>query len=134
MHIRTFQKYSCVMIACAVALTGCSQETAEPTSAIVIGTASVDGKPASGGMLTLSSVDDSRKRATGFVRMDGTFRLAGAPIGKCKVALDTSEMAMRAPDRYVAVPKKYQYLSTTDFEIELKPGENEGIELKIPTD
>lgn len=134
MNSRAIEKCSFVVVLSVLTLTGCSQrEAVDPTTAIAIGTTSVDGKPASGAMLTLSSVDDPRKRATGFVRMDGTFRVAGSPIGTCKVILDTSDMKMRSPEKYVPIPKKYQNLSTTNLEIELKPGKNEGLELKIPT-
>lgn len=115
-----------------VTVAGCSQEAPpDPTTAIAIGSVSIDGKPIPGVMFTLASIENPRRRATGMVRMDGTFRLAGSPIGKCKVVFDNSSMKFRDPGSYVTIPARYNSLLNTDIVIELKPGENKGLVLEL---
>lgn len=103
---------------------GCTGASTESTSANASGVVNVDGKPLTGGNVTLVSAEDSRWRATGRVRPDGTFRLTGAPIGKSWVVLDNDFVKSRQPSAYIPLPKKYTVLKETDLTINLKPGEN----------
>lgn len=103
---------------------GCTGATAEATSAKASGVVNVDGKPLTGGNITLISADDSRWRATGRVRPDGTFRVTGAPIGTSWVMLDNGFVKSRQPSAYIPLPKKYTVLKETDLTISLEPGEN----------
>ena len=82
-------------------------------------------------MLTIVSMEDQRKRATGVLRPDGTFRLAGAPIGKSQVVIDTSSVKLGSASDYMELPKKYANLRSTDLIVDLEPGENEGVELRL---
>lgn len=113
---------------------GCSTETPiDPTTAIAIGLATLDGAPITGGMITIISDENASRRATGILRPDGTFRLASAPVGKCRVVIDTTSVQMGDPAKYMPLPVKYHAPQTTDLSIELQPGKNEQIELRAVT-
>ncbi len=119
----------------AAVISGClgcaGEKPADPTSAIAIGTATIDGKPITGGMITILSADNRSRRASGVLRPDGTFRLAGSPIGACRVVIDTTSIRIGDPSSYMPVPVKYHDPATTDLSVDLQPGENEGIDLLL---
>lgn len=108
--------------------TGCGgRDQVTPNTAIAIGEANFDGRPITGGMITIVSVEDARRRASGLIRPDGTFRLEGAPIGASRVLLDTTVTRMGDASKYVRLPQKYAFYDSTDLTVDLEAGENEGV-------
>ncbi len=120
-----------VLISC-VAVLGCSQKpAANPSTSTVYGSATIDDKPITGGMISIVSDENPRKRATGILRPDGTFRLAGSPIGKSHVVIDTTSVLAGDRSAYVPLPRKYGRLETTDLTVDLLPGDNKGVDFKL---
>ena len=118
-------------VAGCIACVGCWGKAPPPsTSAIAAGLATIDGQPITGGMITLVSAENPRKRATGILRPDGTFRLAGSPIGESYVIIDTTSVQMGDPSAYMPLPRKYSRLETTDVTVELQPGENTDVAIR----
>ena len=129
--IRDISVRSCVPALLIVACFGCANvESVDATSAIAIGKATLDGDPITGGMITVISHDNPSRRATGILRPDGTFRLAGAPLGKCRVVIDTTSVQAGDPANYMPVPAKYHAAASTSLFLDLKPGPNDGIHLQ----
>ncbi len=124
-------QYWIVAVVVASCLGCAGEKPADPTSAIAIGSATIDGNPITGGMITILSADNRSRRASGVLRPDGTFRLAGSPIGACRVVIDTTSIRVGDPSSYMPVPVKYHAPATTDLAVDLQPGENEGIELRL---
>jgi len=114
-----------VQIAGLVAVAGvfrCGSKS-EMKTAIVTGKVTLGGRPLPGGMITFVSVSAPGKSGVGTIRADGTYEVANAPLGECKVAVSNSSLAqlstMPAPpagapeppgvsgQRYVKIDPKY---------------------------
>lgn len=119
--------HASLLLACLTSL-GCQgQPDVAPNTALAIGTASIDGKPITGGIIAIVSVEDPRRQASGMIRPDGTFRVAGSAIGENYVTVDTSMIQQRFPEDYMPVPRKCMHVHTTDLRVDLEPGENTDI-------
>lgn len=61
--------------------------------ASVTGKVTVAGKgPLPGGGITFVSAADGERRGSGLISADGTYRVADAPVGECKVLIDNSNL------------------------------------------
>lgn len=112
---------------------GCGSDPPDPTTAIAIGVATIDGAPITGGMITIAAEEKSRRRANGMLRTDGTFRVEGAPIGPCRVTIDTTSLQVGDPSNYTPLPIRYEAFETTGLRVDLAPGENREVELRCGT-
>lgn len=123
-----------VSLTVAVCVSGCESEPeAPPTTATVIGSASVDGKPITGGKISIYSVTDRRRRVSGRIMFDGSFKVVGAPLGEVKMTISTAIIKRGDPDNYMPIPRKYMNPAKTDFTFDLKPGDNTDILLDCKT-
>jgi hypothetical protein len=131
----------------ALALAGCGGGTGLNTGGALTGTVSLDGKPIKGGNVLVVS-EDGRLSASGFVNGEGTYTVPEPPLGKVKVAIQTSHLrgsfvpksgekgggkgegsrGMVMPDpkdiglEFVAIPDKYEKPETSGLATEVKGG------------
>jgi hypothetical protein len=82
-----------VLVLSCAALVGVMPGCAKPKPrAKVTGTVKLNGKPLPGGMVSFALDDGTNVSAGTNIRKDGTYEVANAPIGKCKVAVKTSHL------------------------------------------
>jgi hypothetical protein len=119
----------------AVALTACcgcggSQQAIEGRT-IVSGTVTLDGQPLRGGSITFTSRENSILAKTVNIESGGKFRTDRAPTGKSSVSIETESLQFGNPAAYVPIPAKYTSAATSGLEVDLKPGENESVDLAL---
>ena len=76
-----------LLAAAAVMHAGCSGSV---NTATVTGKVTVDGKPVTAGTVVFES-EDGRAQGSGYLRTDGSFKVAEAPIGPCKIVVKVSQ-------------------------------------------
>ena len=123
-----------IWLACEI---GCSSGH-ELETAPVRGTVTLDGSPVSAGGVRL--VPEQGRGATGTLAADGTFVLGtygqsdGAIVGKHKAAVlqyREIEGGPGPPPGFVPIPAKYQNSESSGLEFEVKPGQENVIEIKL---
>lgn len=84
---RIFQQ--ALLISMIVAIAGCSSDRRAP----VTGKITVEGKgPLPGGSIRFVSVSNPDRFGSGIIHSDGTYKVADAPVGECKVVIDNSHL------------------------------------------
>jgi hypothetical protein len=96
----------------AFSLGGCGHRmTIESSRAEASGTVTLDGKPLPTGSITFISAEDPRFRVTAMIKPDGGFRVADAPLGRVRVAIETE--SARGNPGYVPIPARYADAKTS---------------------
>ena len=136
-----------VAVAFLVGFAGCSGGSSGPDTVPVKGTLTIDGQPANNVLVTFSPLDAKLQGAGGAVS-NGSFELVtgsqgkrGAMVGRYKVVLSAvgSSDAAAAAQKYATkggasaapsaekkpFPEKYGSPTTSDKEVEVKPGAND---------
>jgi hypothetical protein len=98
--------------------------------AIVSGTVSIDGTALKGGTIRFLS-DDGGVNASAMIGEGGKFTTDRAPVGKSKVSVETESLKFGNAAAYVAIPAKYTSPATSSLEVDLKPGENENVNIAL---
>ena len=98
--------------------------------AIASGTVTIDGKALQGGTLRFLS-EDGTVNASAMIAEGGRYTTDRAPIGKCKVSVETESLKFGNAAAYVPIPEKYTNPATSGLEVELKPGENENVDIVL---
>ena len=111
----------------AVCFVGCRTPTTDPTETVVTGEVLLDGKALTMGEVYFEN-ESGTKSGLGDINADGKYRVASAPVGPVKAAVRTSNHAQFAGTKtkegktvtvggregtYVAVPKRYEEVSTS---------------------
>jgi hypothetical protein len=122
-----------------VAIAGCGRPSYQLETAPVTGKVTLDGQPLSSGYVTF--VVARGRASSGEIRPDGTFEMStyepgdGAQVGTHPVVITPVP-----PDEYhsgpkpVPVPERYTRSGTSGFTFEVKPGEENYLELNLTTE
>jgi len=132
----------------ALFLIGCGASDGLNRGGELSGKVLLDGKPVGGGRVEIFS-DDGKNSVSCAIRPDGTYTLAGPPLGPCKVTVKTSQLkgmppvprgnnrhapqgasaGMIYPEDvglvYTPIPAKYEDLSTTNLTVKVERGKQE---------
>jgi hypothetical protein len=113
--------------AALLAVTGCGG------TGDVTGKVTLDGAPLRGGIVTV--YDSQQLNHSGLITSDGTYTVAGVPLGKADIAVETSPPAHfganpRNPPRelwgpYTKIPLRYKDPTKSGFTLEIKRGKQE---------
>jgi hypothetical protein len=115
-----------------VSLAACQRQPTERADrASVSGAISYQGKPLLAGLVTFSLAEEPDVSASCILQPDGTYSVDDAPIGACRVAVDTKAILGGAADRYVELPAKYAVGETSGLTYTVKPGENESVDFNL---
>jgi hypothetical protein len=133
---------------------GCdSGKKSQITGTSVSGVVRYQGKPITGGVVLLwSDHQDGNNSAQGRIKGDGTFQVLNAPVGACKVVVNTeaakhdrSTLRKMAPEtartnipepegppiEYMPIDPKYSSLKTTPIKITVEKG-SQTRDLELP--
>lgn len=131
--------------ALAVALAGLAGCGDNPnvTGATVAGTMRHKGAPLPGGTVRIVADGDPGKSASGRIGADGRYQVANAPVGACKVVVETESAKndpskfmgkvpagavdpgkLPPPQKYVPVDRKYTDPGTTPLRVTVVKGDN----------
>jgi len=129
-------------------LVGCG---APATKAVVRGTVSIAGKALPGGLIGFHSTTDPTRWSAGRIDGDGSYLVPDAPVGPCKVTVDTAMLRGRRPPpppsgptvtgptpgglpggsglppvttKFVAIDSRFSDSASTPLTVEVAPGEN----------
>jgi hypothetical protein len=111
-------------------LAGCTSQKTKVQDAnrdAVSGTVTFDGKPLPLGTITCISVKDPMYKTTAAIR-DGHFSINNAPVGDVRITVETESMRT-LPDRYVAIPAKYNNVADSGLKATITKGQPEGTKL-----
>jgi hypothetical protein len=135
---RNFARVAALGALSIVTVAGCGKPSYQLDTAPVKGKVTIDGQPLSSGYVTFVV---SRGRASSAeIQPDGTFEMStyekgdGAQVGTHPVVI-----APVPPDEYqsgpkpIPVPERYTRAGTSGFTAEVKPGEDNFIELNLTT-
>jgi len=136
-----------------VGVFGCGRDHSQITGASVSGVVRYQGKPVTGGAVLLwSDHQDGNNSAQGRIQGDGTYQVLNAPLGVCKVVVNTTaakhdRSALRkmapetartnvsepegSPIKYMPIDPKYSSLKTTPIEITVEKG-SQTRDLELP--
>jgi hypothetical protein len=111
------------------ATSGCGSSSDGPILYPVTGRVLIDGKPATGGTVSLRE-GGSQLQPSGVISSDGTYVVRtrdkeGAPLGSYRVVVIVNEPGARGPDGHTGLPNlivnsRYLNESTTPLRIEVK--------------
>ncbi len=127
------------LIGIAIATLGCGGSSHELETAPVSGRVTLDGEPLASGYVF---VTPSRGRgAKGAIQSDGTFVLGtyesadGAQVGTHSVTVSPIPQDEGAGRRVrVAIPRKYSRAKSSGLTFEVKPGEDNNLELALSSE
>src|SRR5690606_30932923 len=112
----------------------------EQKAATVRGTVTLDGNPVPGGSVMF--VPAEGRGATGTIDTQGNYVLGtyesadGAVIGTHKIAVYPAKSGFESDERppnYVPLPSRYQSIGSSGLEREIKPGEENVVDLQLTT-
>lgn len=138
---------SCCARSCPVAaavllaislVTGCGKPSHQLDTAPVRGKVTIDGQPLTAGYVTVVT---SRGRASsGEIQPDGTFEMStyepgdGAQVGTHPVIVTPiPQDEYPSGPKPLPVPERYKRAGTSGFTVEVKPGEDNYVELNLTT-
>jgi hypothetical protein len=127
-------------VACiAVACVGCGKPSHQQEIATATGKVTLDGQPLASGYVVFVAANG--RQSTGAIQPDGTFVMAtyeegdGARVGTHPVIVrpvPADEHKYGGP-KPIPVPERYMNANTSGFTAEVKPGEDNYIELNLTT-
>jgi hypothetical protein len=116
----------------AAFLIGCQQKpTIESNRTAVKGTVTFDGRPLTGGGITLVSAKDPMYRVSAMIRPDGSFRVDDAPEGQVNVIVETESTRMGNAAAYIAIPAKYGDAKTSGLSATIAKGGNSALQFEL---
>jgi hypothetical protein len=120
-----------VMLLCAACHK--SESSQDTNRGPVSGKVTLDGNPLPGGSITFFSAIDKQNRVTALIRPQGEFAVAGAPLGKVQVTVETDSFnANRKKDTpKLLIPEKYRKAETSGLTAEIGPKSREGITIEL---
>jgi hypothetical protein len=125
-----------VAVVLATTLVGCGRPSYELETAPVRGTVTLDGQPLPSGYVVVPTLRG--RMATGRIEEDGTFVMTtyssgdGVQVGSHRITVVPVPPDEPAAKR-VPIPTRYQSAGTSGLTLEVKPGEEHEIELKLTT-
>ena len=122
-----------------VATSGCGKPAYQLETAPVRGTVTLDGKPLPSGYVVVPTTRG--RMASGKIQPDGTFVLSsyedgdGAQVGTHPVIVNEVPPDEFSPNtqQRVPIPPRYTSAGTSGLSVEVKPGEDNVLELKLTT-
>jgi len=129
----------CIGLVFLSSLAGC-RPAHELETAPVRGTVALDGKLMSGGSVIF--VPERGRGATGSIAADGTYTVGtyeeadGAVVGRHKVAVFPSHNVSEFEEldvRPSKFPARYENVVSSGIEVDVKPGEENVLDLKLTT-
>jgi hypothetical protein len=121
-----------------ITMLGCGRPSYQLDVAPVTGKVTIDGRPLSSGYVTF--VVGRGRASSGTIQPDGTFTMStyeqgdGAQVGTHPVVVNPVP-----PDEYQAgpkpipIPERYSRAGTSGFTFEVKPGEDNFLEINLTT-
>lgn len=128
------------LMTAVIAVAGCGRPAYQLDTAPVHGTVTLDGKPLPSGYVVVPTTHG--RMASGKIRPDGTFVLTtykdgdGAQIGTHPVIVNEvppDEFSTVPRDQRVRIPKRYTAAGTSGLQIEVKPDEENVLNLQLKT-
>jgi hypothetical protein len=114
-----------------VAACGCGHKPQQiKDRASISGTVTFNGSPLPAGTVGLESASGPVSTAIP-IGPGGTFSSDRAPLGKNFITVDTSSIHFGNPSAFVPIPEKYNNSRTSGLTVDVKPGANENIDLKL---
>lgn len=115
---------------------GCGPPSYQLDTAPVRGTVTLDGQPLPSGYVVVPTMRG--RMATGKIEPDGTFEMTtyspgdGVQVGSQRVIV-TPVPPDETAEKRVPIPTRYQSAGTSGLTIEVKPGEEHTLDLKLTT-
>ena len=128
------------MVLLAVGFMGCGKPAYQLETAPVSGTVTLDGRPLPSGYVVVPAAKG--RMASGKIQPDGTFVLTtydegdGAQVGTHPVIvneLPLDEFSSVPKEQRMPIPARYGSAGTSGLSIEVKPGEDNFLELTLTT-
>ncbi|MEX2168416.1 MAG: carboxypeptidase regulatory-like domain-containing protein [Pirellulales bacterium] len=120
---------------------GCGRPSHQLDTAPVSGKVTLDGQPLPSGYVVVTTTKG--RMASGKIRSDGTFDLTtynegdGAQVGSHPVVvneLPPDEFSPVPKEQRVPIPARYQSAGTSGLMVEVKPDEENYLELRLTTE
>jgi hypothetical protein len=119
---------------------GCGKPSHQLETAPLHGKVTLDGQPLSSGYVTV--VTSRGRSSSGEVQPDGTFEMStyqpgdGAQVGSHPVVVTPvpQDVAIPPGAKRVPIPERYQRAGTSGLTAEVKPGEDNSVELTLTTE
>jgi hypothetical protein len=125
LRMRTFDLRFAVLVAAAT-LIGCQGQQQPPNRAIVKGTVKFKGTLLKGGSVHIELAGDSVRQTDCIINEDGTFVADNVPVGDVLIAVETESLKFGGPpDSYVAIPRRYANVKTSDIKRTIQLGDNQ---------
>lgn len=114
-----------LVLAAAVllAVVGCGGGELPPNRSEISGTVTFDGKPLPGGSVIFISETDPNMSVPALI-IDGKYATKRAPLGACRVTVETESLLLGNPDAYVKIPQHYDRADESGLTVTLEPGKN----------
>jgi hypothetical protein len=122
-----------ILLVCGlpIAACGCGHKNQQiKDRANISGTVTYNGSPLAAGTVGLESAKGPVSTAIP-IGPGGVFSSDRAPLGKNFITVDTSSIHFGNPAAYVPIPEKYNNSRTSGLTVDIKPGANEHVDLKL---
>ncbi len=97
---------------------------------MVSGKVTFNGQPLPLGTIIFKSENDANYRIPTMIS-NGEYSTKRAPIGKCKVAIETESLTLGNSKDYVPIPKHYGSFEDSGFSADLVAGENKNVDFSL---
>jgi hypothetical protein len=120
-----------------VTLAGCGRPSFQLETSPVRGTVTLDDRPLPSGYVVVPTMKG--RMATGRIQPDGTFEMTtyspgdGVQTGSQRVIV-TPAPGDEPVEKRVPIPQRYQQAGTSGLTIDVKPGEEHVLDLKLTTE
>lgn len=112
-------------------LQGCGRSEEVPANrSSVSGMVTLDGEPLPGGSISFILKSDPNYNVRVNIR-EGKYDSNRTPIGPCSVTVETDSLLHGNPSAHRKIPAEYEVPTTSGFEADLKPGENEDVNFDL---
>lgn len=96
----------------------------------VTGRVTANGKPVTGGWVSVHYPDGGPSPLSGAIRPDGTYRIPGCPAGPAKITVRPPHGGVSKRGATPAIPAKYTDVSRTDLQLTVSGNQTFDIDLK----
>ena len=99
----------------------------------ITGKVTLDGNPLPGGSISFTLPSDQPYRVTALIGPQGEFAVAGAPLGKVQVTVETDSFNAnrKKGTPKLLIPVKYRSAATSGLTAEIGPKSREGIAIEL---
>jgi hypothetical protein len=108
---------------------GCGGKEPPKDRTTVSGIVTFDGQPLPGGSLSFESAAGTGTNVS--IGPGGVYSTDRAPIGKNRVRIETESLQYGNAAAYVKIPAKYNDVTKSGLQIDVKPGVNENVDFKL---